>query len=457
MEKISIKFLDELFLLCLKKREVTEIVVEFLEYSYIPKELPEYKKILKSIKTTYKLNQKTSSVGIISEDYARDSRVQEALTKIQDSKFADKELMLYQLETFIKKNMFIRLNEKLSDLYNKNKHDEAIELQAKESIDIVNFSIKASKAYFSPIYKGFEIRLSNRQIKDRVGEGLKDKVPFGIEPLDAITYGGVDVSDTVLWIMRSGVGKSTVLKWQGISAARRHRNVLHVQLEGSQEECEDKYDQLWTATLYNDIKRGNINDAKYKKLQSIIKKMTADVYVHAYEQFNIASMRDIRDLIIDFEKINGHVDEVIIDYLKYVHPGDGIKYGVDTQSIKMKKENAADKMKNVAKEFGTRIITADQATDVDMSIWNDPTKVLRRNNLVGAKGLVDSFSYFLTGNQTIDERKNKIMRIHCEKLRHYALPDKPLSIATNYKVGRFYNGKRTKSLYYNETKQSFIY
>jgi len=455
MEKISLNFLNELFLLCLNKRDVLEIVTQHLKYQFIPDEFSNYKKILKSITTTYKNTDKLSSIGVISQHYPTDIKVQEALEKIKGAKFPDKEVILLTLEGFIKKARFIQLNNKLKNLYGEGKAEEAIELQAKESTEIVNFSIKKNGTYFNPIYKGFNKRMKEKQERNMSGQDRNDKILFGIDPIDNITYGGVDVSDTVLWIMRSGVGKSTVLKWNAVSAVRKHRNVLHVQLEGSQQEALDKYDQIWTACLYNEVKKGNINDTKYQELQKVINYMNSyntDIYVHAFEQFNTASMIDVRNLIVDFEKIHGHIDEVIIDYLKYLHPGDGIKYGADTQSVKMKKENASDKIKNVAKEFETRIITADQASDVPMEIWNDPAKVLTRHNLAGAKGLVDSFSYVFTGNQTIDERKNNIMRIHSEKLRHYRLPDKPIKIATNYQYGRFFDQKRTRELYFNEAR-----
>lgn len=454
MEKLNLNFLNELFLLCLNKRDVLEIVTEHLKYQFIPDEFSNYKKVLKSITTTYKNTDKLSSIGVISQHYPTDIKVQEALTKIKEAKFPDKEIILTTLEEFIKKARFVQLNQKLKNLYSE-KPEEAIELQAKESTEIVNFSIKKTGAYFSPIYAGFNKRVKEKQERHMSGQDKNDKILFGIDPLDIITYGGMDVGDTLLWIIRSGVGKSTALKWHGVSAVRKHRNVLHVQLEGSKKEAENKYDQIWTACLYNDVKKGNINDTRYQELQKVINYMNSyntDIYVHAFEKFDTASMVDIRNLIVDFEKIHGHVDELIIDYLKYLHPGDGIKYGADTQSVKMKKENASEKFKNVALEFGTRGIIADQASDVPMEIWNDPKKVLSRHNIAGAKGLLDSYTHMFTGNQTNDERKNNLMRIHIEKIRYYRLPDKPIKIATNYNYGRFYDYKRTKELFFNELR-----
>ena len=144
------------------------------------------------------------------------------------------------------------------------------------------------------------------------------------------------------------------------------------------------------------------------------------------------------------------VDLVIIDYLKYLDPATGIKYGADTQSVKMKKEHTADKIKNVAVEYGARIITADQATDVPMELWNDPTKVMTRHDIAGAKNLPDSFSYVLTGNQTKKERDEDIMRIFYDKLRNYRPDNDIVKIITNYRRCRFYNHKKTIETFYDK-------
>lgn len=451
--KFSENFLNELFLLCFYKKHVVECVVEHLKYEYIPKELNEYKLILKSIISTYKTTNKLPTIGIISQQYLTNRKVQDALAEIKDSKLPDPELILETLEEHIKLAQFEILNHKVYELYNSGKNDEAIKLSAKESPIISNFTIKKETSYFTKVFADFNSIHRKKQDRNDSGENFKQKVPFSIHPLDKATNGGIDKTDTALWVLRSGVGKSTALRWTGMGACRLGHNVLHIQLEGSQEETFDKYSQLWTACLYNDIKKGNINDKKYESLQKNLNwfvNQGRDIYIHAFEQFNTASMIDVRNLITDFRKIQGDVDLVIIDYLAKLHPGDGIKYGVDTNSIKMRKENVADKMKNTALEFGTRIITADQAVGISKEIWNDPKKTMDRYNIQGAKNLVDSFSYVFTGNQTEKEKDENIMRIYIDKLRNYKIDERVVKIVTNYDYGRFYNHKRTLQEFYGQ-------
>ena len=74
---------------------------------------------------------------------------------------------------------------------------------------------------------------------------LAQRVPFGIDYLDD-KYGGMDPGDTALWIARSGVGKSTLLRWTAMSAALNGFDVLHIICEESKEKIHTKYTTMWT-------------------------------------------------------------------------------------------------------------------------------------------------------------------------------------------------------------------
>lgn len=453
MNKFSTNFLNELFLLCFYKKQVVEIVSEHLKYEYIPKELPEYKKILKSITTIYKNTEKLPSIGTVSQQHVNDLKVQEKLTRIKETKLPDAEMTLDTLEQHLKLAKFEILNEKVFEMYNSGENQASILLSATESQKITEFTIKKSGSYFKKVFGDFESTIIKKQEENQNRQEYKTKVPLSIPSVDRMLYGGMDITDTGLLILRSGVGKSTALKWSGMGACRLGFNVLHVQLEGSQDECYDKYTQLWTACLYNEVRTGNINDKKYEKLQKSLdwfKQQDRDIYIHAFEQFNSASMSDVRDLAIDFAKVRGQVDLIIIDYLSELHPGDGIKYSYDTQSVKMRKENSARKMKNVATELGTRILTADQVVGVSKELWNDPSKTLDRYNIAGAKNLVDSFSIVITGNQTEKEKEEDMMRLYIDKCRNYKIEEKIVKIATNYDHGRFYNHRKTLEMFYGK-------
>ena len=303
------------------------------------------------------------------------------------------------------------------------------------------------------MFGDFEDVMKKKSEQKESGEFEKDKIPFGISPLDIQTYGGVDKSDTVLFIARSGVGKSTFLKTIGMRACRMGFNVLHVQLEGTREEAIDKYTQIWTAQKYMDVKYGDLKLSEEEKLRlkKILKHMDAlqrDIYVYASESFDTVSMRDVRDLVIKYQKERGALpDLLIIDSLDLLDPGDGLKYGYNTEAVKARKENVAKKMKNLSSEFKTiRIITADQASDIPKEQWNDPDWYMTRHNISGAKNLPNAFSYVFTLNQTEAEQNNNIMRIYIDKLRNYKPESRKIKFATAYEYGKAYDAKRTKEL-----------
>ena len=107
------------------------------------------------------------------------------------------------------------------------------------------------------------------------------------------------------------------------------------------------------------------------------------------------------------------------------------------------KENGAKKFKNICMEFRCAGITASQVNDVRPEKFNDPEWFMNRSNIAGAKGLINSFSFFFTGNMTNDEYKKDMLRIYIDKARRYEAGDVKY-IATNFKLLRFYDRKQTK-------------
>lgn len=450
-DKLTIQFLRELFRLCFLKKSVLEIVTQHLKYQYIPDELRGYKLLLKGVTSHYSINQTLPTFGVISQMYYKESTLQDVLKEVKETSVADEEIILDKLQQYIKRVRFQLMNMQVVDLYNQDKQEEAMNLTHRESEEIVNFSVRCGSSKFVKVFEHFDDRMKARQIEFENGEFNKEKIPFGIDELDALTYGGLDVGDTALIVARSGVGKSTVLKHIGLYAARLGYSVLHFQLEGSEEECFTKYSQAWSAQSFHSLKIGDI-DEKYKaKMEKVVRDMTImdkDIYIYAFEQFDEPTCVDIRNLIDTYQKEKGKVpDLVLLDSIDLINPGDGLRYGFDTQSVKMKKQNSAKKLKNICNEFkGIRLVTSDQASDIPIESWNRAEFVITRNDISGDKNLPNAFSYFFTLNQTIEEYKANTMRIYVDKLRNYKA-GQTIPIATAYDHGRFYDRVRTQKLF----------
>lgn len=449
-EQFSIEFLNELFKLSLYKKDCCEIISQHLDYSYIPVDLKGYKQILKSIVTAFRATNKLPTIGSISQNFQSNPDVLEALEGIQQAKLPDKEETLKTLENYIKRVRFQQLYVKIAELYNNGSQEEAITLQAEESQKISNFSIFSKISEVHEVFSGFHKRDEDRFQKAQTTTTNSPKVPFGIDLLDAITQGGSEPGEIDCFLGRSGSGKTKWLRWRGVSAARRGYKVLHIQAEGTLEECLLGYDATWTAILKKDLKSGNIPTEYFKKLDKAIRDIGlrgGSIEVHAFEQFETASMRDVRDLVIDFYKRhNCYPDLLILDYLELFDPGNRKHYSSSTEGEKFRREDSARAFKNICNEFGIRGATAAQANDISPTDFNRVDWVMTRHNVAGAKGLIDPFSYFFTFNVSKDEYSKNLARIYVDKMREYQA-GQTIRICTNYNKDRFYDRPMTLKLF----------
>lgn len=451
MVQLNDNFLFELFKIMFRKRDIIEICIEHLKFEYLPNE--QFKKIWKNIKQQYQVsNGLIPSIGVIAQQVSLDQLALDIIEKIKKVELQESDSIISQLDEYIKDAISVEAYETFVDVYNTKSKEEAREIFVETGAKLTNFTIKKNH-YFEKVFAGFENRHRQRISDYTINKKGHEKVPFNIDELDAITDGGLDITDTCCFVSRSGKFKTKALRWVGVGAATRSFNVLHIQAEGSKKDCLDGYDATWTAILMNNIKQGNINDKQYRRLQEIIKDQTfkKDIYVHAFEQFNSGSMRDVRQLALDFNKSYGEVDLIICDYLEKFETGDGKRYNTGYEGEKMRRIALADKFKNIATELQTRGLTATQASDINPEQYNDPDWKITRHNIAMNKNLVDPFSYFITFNQTNEEYKNHQLRLYVDKLRNYQA-EQIIRIYQNLTYDRFYDRQRTIEEFYKIEK-----
>lgn len=448
--EISPNFLHELFLLFFRNKNILETCVEHLKYSYLPNE--NYKEVWKYIYDYYAANKKLPSIGIISQAFLmhRNSKeINDILSKINDAQLIDVEDCVLQLESYIKDVMSSEFYDEYYDIYTSGDKEKARQYMKETADKISTFSVKRSN-YYTTVFGNFHARNRQRILDRDSNVLLRNKVPFSIDELDHITGGGIDKTETSCLLASSGVGKTKFLRWQGLGAARRKFMTLHIQAEGSEQACLEGYDAMWTAILMDDIKEGSIPFDKYNDLERVIRDMgNTDIIVRAFEQFTSGSMTDVRNILSDCNKNYGYIDLVIIDYLERMEPGDGKKYSKSYEGEKMRRSAIADKMKNLALEFGTRISTATQANDIPPEKVKDPKFVLTRHNVALAKNLPESFSYFMSLNQTPDEKKKGLARIYGDKFR-FNENGQIIRFYTNFEHDRFYDRQKTLNELYKK-------
>lgn len=451
MGKLNPGFMAEIFKLMFSDEVIMRIASEYLKYELIPKEWVGYKFILREATIQYTEKNKLPSIGVICQKLCDEDAVQLAAKEIKKAALIDREIAIDQLQSFVKETEFELLSRKVHDLYEEGKKEEAIRVNAEESQRILEMSFRSKSGGFQSVFGGFHERMVERRMEGDAASEKPVKVPFGVDRLDDVSFGGMEIGDTSLWIARSGVGKSSILKWHGYSAAIRGVPVLHIQLEGGIKACMQIYDQLWSAQSYSDIKSGNISPKDRKKIEQAIKEvkeLSSDIEVYGFKKFGQASMGDVRQLCYDYFNTHGKFPGlVILDSLDLVKTGISKKIDSDPDHKKEKLQTCAQLLKNLADEIGAPIITATQTSDVPFEVWNNPDKVIDRSYTEGDKTLVKPFSFVFTLNMTIEEKANATARIYVDKLRDYKESQEVITIATNYDKRRFYHRGRTMEMY----------
>jgi replicative DNA helicase len=451
MGKLNPGFMAEIFKLMFSDEVIMRIASEYLKYELIPKEWVGYKFILREAIIQYTEKNKLPSIGVICQKLCDEDAVQLAAKEIKKAALIDREIAIDQLQSFVKETEFELLSRRVHDLYEEGKKEEAIRVNAEESQRILEMSFRSKSGGFQSVFGGFHERMVERRMEGDAASEKPVKVPFGVDRLDDVSFGGMEIGDTSLWIARSGVGKSSILKWHGYSAAIRGVPVLHIQLEGGIKACMQIYDQLWSAQSYSDIKSGNISSKDRKKIEQAIKEvkeLSSDIEVYGFKKFGQASMSDVRQLCYDYFNTHGKFPGlVILDSLDLVKTGISKKIDSDPDHKKEKLQTCAQLLKNLADEIGAPIITATQTSDVPFEVWNNPDKVIDRSYTEGDKTLVKPFSFVFTLNMTIEEKANATARIYVDKLRDYKESQEVITIATNYDKRRFYHRGRTMEMY----------
>jgi replicative DNA helicase len=448
---LASNFVVELLAAALEKRTVFEIVRQYLKFSYL--QIESEKKLWQWVTKRYDRTGKVPTIGQIQQQFQDDENVLEKLEEISDVEIDEQgghEMIVDTFEKFIKKMKFLEANDKIADLYNQGKKEQSWDMFVKYAEDFSKFSIQDAK--FETVFGDFAERQAKRRSDDWQ---FRYKIPTGIDEIDyrlGGDNGGPETGECVLWLGDSGAGKSQVLVSVGIAAARQGFRVAHFQLEGTKEQCLNRYDAAWTGTLYQDVKLGNITAKKMEVTKRIIKKLRkSDIIVSSEETFNAKTLPDIRREVKEMEKTYGKIDVIIIDYLELLEVGDGHNYTPHEERFRQAK--LAKGMKMLAMEFNAVVHTATQSSSIGEEQKNDPEFVITRAQLSEDKGKIRPFDIFITINQTRDESKEEIMRLHTDKLRDYKNGD-PIHICNNFAYARFYDRKRTLNTDWDEYETS---
>ena len=248
-------FVTELLAIALSKRTIFDIVRQYMKFSYF--QVESEKKLWQWLVNRYDKTGKIPTLGQIQQHFSEDDSVLEKVADIADVEVNDENIgnetvIIDTFEKFIKKMKFLEANDKITDLYNQGKKEQAWDMFVRYADEFSKFSIQDAK--FETVFGDFATRQAHRQSEDY---NFRFKIPTCIDEIDyrlGGESGGPETGECVLWLGDSGAGKSQVLVHCGVSAARQGHRVAHFQLEGTKEQCLNRYDAAWTGTLYSEVK-----------------------------------------------------------------------------------------------------------------------------------------------------------------------------------------------------------
>ncbi len=180
-------------------------------------------------------------------------------------------------------------------------------------------------------------------IVDQYNSQIKDYIPTGYKSLDFNLSGGLRKTRLYMFVGRTGIGKSTILRNVGWNLVNSGYNVLHITLEMTALETLVAYLPLVLNKPLNDIISRNHNLMEYEN----------EIKTKLYDKLQIAEFlsneeaKNIRSLMLLLKK---KPDVLIIDYLDCLTPTQDW-----TLVLPMMQE-----LKSLATEYGMAVVTAAQ-------------------------------------------------------------------------------------------------
>lgn len=446
-DKLSKDYVYELLACCISNKKVLDISSTYLKYEFLATD--EQKRVVKYLFDTYALTGNPPTYGSITQAFNTNEKVIAFLKKVRDVKITDYivQNILDTFETFIKDMRFQQLYHKIGALYNDNKAEEAIQMLSMEGTLIAEFSIKAKQ--YVEVFSQFDERMKKRERRSEEGAVLLEKCTTGLHEFDQITKGGFRKGTSFLAMARIGVGKSTLLRWIALCNARMGKVVVLFQGESTEDEAMDTMDAAWTGITIEDIELANIPDdlmPKIKRVKREIQARGGKIYVVASEQFNRMTIEECDEILDEIEKIEGHIDMALWDYLEIFSTKGQWSKGESAE--RRRREDIAEKITNISTKRKCVTGTCTQAVDIAIDLVNNPDFNMTRSHASEFKNITKPFSYFFTLNATTEEYDAQWLRIYLDKMRKHP-GNRVIKIVQARELGRFYNAAATKDQFYD--------
>lgn len=439
---LTSEFLAELYNCAITNNQICSAITQYMEDSFLPDQ--QYQLLNSTLKSYYLEYKSAPGYGIISQRLATSRAVSELLDEIHEvATNTDVDGIRDQFEEYLKLVQFKKIFKTVSKKYEDGARVDAMMSFTQEALKLQQFSLKPEE--FIDIASTYEDRLRQNKMASQNPTGALVNNWY-IDKLNEINQGRNLRTQLSLFLAASGVGKSHIIRYICYNAAYMSGlNVLHFQLEGSESETTNAYSAMLSGTSTYDFEMGRINNHAVEQLRKTLDTYKGTLKVRAYPRFG----KEVStfDLMTECEKYKERFgfwpDIIAVDSLDLVTDASGKNY--DPKHLRFKRLGAAQNLKDLAAITNSWVIVSYQATIEDRAWVNDEKNVLTAYNTSECKGLQRPCTHFISLNQSDNERKESVLRLHVDKFRFASKCD-PFKIATAYDREMFYDRERTLNL-----------
>ena len=444
-QPLSAEFLYELYSTVLRSEPLCSIVVQHMHREYLPDR--SFQRIQEMIASHYRTYKFPPSYAVLTQTFQEDYDALELIDTFREyDEGQSSEVMTDMLESYIKGVRLQAVYAEVGKLYNQNQQPKAEKALREYAEWLAGFTLKSSS--FIDVGATFSERFQkNRQREEEEARsGLARVNRFYIPYLDALNNARNLRGQLTCFLASTGIGKSHIAKWIGVRGnIDDGLYVLHIQLEGSQEEALNAYSGGLIGKNAYFFERGKISDVEMRRLEKVVASYAGCITVRSYPRFNAqVSTLDVKSSIGEYRKLKGrNPDIVIIDSMDLLTDANRRMWGADHE--RAKRIAVANDLKDLAGDENVWMVVTYQSTIEDRDWLNDERNVLTEYNCSEAKGLARPCTHLISLNQSSAERKENVMRLHVAKSRFFKKGD-TFRIATDFDNEVFYDMQRTLTL-----------
>ncbi len=328
------------------------------------------------------------------------------IEQVQEAPMRDEQWMRDAVVDFVKRSIFVQTYGETRQLYNTGKVEEAYDLMMERMERIM-------KTGWEPVDRAFYFEeLPARHSRRLREDPSANAVTTGLSWLDNILVGGLSLGELGIWIAYAKGGKSAKLVNHGIAAARgQMREVLHIVLEGSRQQVENRYDAAFMDELYHVVKAGGLSAEKYSRTYQEFQFLQRKLVLRGFLEHWEYSVLDIVDELDALKRQYGWKPSlIIVDY------GDllgGRKKSYRTETDKQKA--VFRDLKKIA-ERGYAVWTASQAQRPDKGA-EDKAHYIYARQIADCYEKVRVADFIGSINATQAEKDEKMARLFAELYR----------------------------------------